>query len=88
MSELTNFEGVKYRLADNWFDIIDINNYKNKPINYLEIGTFYGANILSVANSYGLDKDSKLYCIDPWEDYDEYPEYKNQQCYIYKTFIY
>ena len=84
---LNNFEGIKYRLADNWFNIIDINNYKNKPIKYLEIGTFYGANLLSVADSYGLHKDSKLYCIDPWEDYDEYPEYKNMQSYIYKSFI-
>lgn len=84
---LNNFIGTQYRLADNWFDNIDINNYKDKQINYLEIGTFYGANILSVANSYGLHNDSKLYCIDPWEDYDDYPEYKNQQSTIYNSFI-
>ena len=89
---LTNFEGIKfdgiqYVLADNWFSIIDKNNYKDIPINYLEIGTFYGANLLSVANSYGLHSDSKLYCIDPWKDYNEYPEYKNQQDTIYKSFL-
>jgi hypothetical protein len=84
---LNNFEGIQYRLADNWFSIVDINNYKNKPIMYLEIGAFYGANILSVEKSYGLHNDSKLYCIDPWEDYNEYPEYKNQQSTIYNTFI-
>ncbi len=84
---LKNFDGVQYRLADNWFDKVNLNDYKNKQINYLEIGTFYGANILSVANSYGSHNDSKLYCIDPWEDYDEYPEYKNQQSTIYNTFI-
>ena len=84
---LNNFEGIQYRLADNWFSIVDINNYKNKPIMYLEIGTFYGANILSVEKSYGLHNDSKLYCIDPWEDYAEYSEYKNQQATIYNTFI-
>jgi predicted O-methyltransferase YrrM len=28
-----------------------------------------------------------LYCIDPWEDYDDYPEYKNEQSSIYKSFI-
>jgi len=39
---LTNFEGVQYRLADNWFPIINVDSYKNNPINYLEIGTFYG----------------------------------------------
>jgi hypothetical protein len=51
---LNNFTGVQYRLADNWFNHVDINNFKDTPINYLEIGTFYGANILSVANTYGL----------------------------------
>jgi len=82
-----SFVGIKYRLADNWFGNVDVNSYKDKPINYLEIGTFYGANILSVASSYGLHSDSKLYCIDPWEDYDDYPEYKGQQSTIYNTFI-
>jgi len=87
---LNNFVGTQYRLANNWFNHINISNYSDKPINYLEIGTVYGANILSVANTYGLHKDSKLYCIDcidPWEDYDDYPEYKNQQSSIYESFI-
>jgi predicted O-methyltransferase YrrM len=84
---LGNFSGVQYRLANNWYSTINVNEYKEKPINYLEIGTFYGANILSVAKSYGLHNDSKLYCIDPWEDYNDYPEYKNQQTNIYNTFI-
>jgi len=82
-----DFIGKHYRLANNWFNNIDINDFKDKPINYLEIGTFYGANILSVANTYGAHNDSKLYCIDPWEDYDDYPEYKNQQSNIYNSFI-
>ena len=84
---LDNFVGTQYRLADNWFNNVDVNSYNNKPINYLEIGAFYGANILSVAKTYGLHNDSKLYCIDPWDDYDEYPEYKNQQSSIYNSFI-
>jgi predicted O-methyltransferase YrrM len=84
---LTNFVGPHYRLADNWLNHVDLNYYNDKKINYLEIGTFYGANILSVANTYGLHNDSKLYCIDPWEDYIDYPEYKDQQSTIYNTFI-
>ena len=84
---LSNFIGTQYRLANNWFNYIDINKYNGNPINYLEIGTFYGANILSVAKTYGLHNDSKLYCIDPWEDYTEYSEYKNQQSSIYTAFI-
>jgi hypothetical protein len=57
---LNNFIGIQYRLADNWFDFIDVNDYKDKPINYLEIGAFHGANLLSVANTYGLNNSSKL----------------------------
>jgi len=77
------FIGAQYRLANNWFNHVDINNYKDRQMNYLEIGTFYGANVFSVAQSYGLHNDTKLYCIDPWEDYNEYPEYKNEQPTIY-----
>jgi predicted O-methyltransferase YrrM len=84
---LSNFKGTQYRLANNWYNVINLNYCKNKPINYLEIGAFYGANIISVAMTYGLHKDSKLYCIDPWEDYNDYSEYKNEQPQIYEGFI-
>ena len=53
---LDNFSGTQYRIAHNWFSYIDLNNYKDKPINYLEVGVFFGANLLSVAKSYGLHK--------------------------------
>jgi predicted O-methyltransferase YrrM len=82
---LTNFVGEYYRLADNWFSMIDINDY-NKPMKYLEIGIYYGGNILSVANTYGKHEDSKLYCIDPWENYDDYPELRPYEN-IYNTFL-
>ena len=65
----------------------DIDEYKDRPINYLEIGAFHGGNAISVAHSYGLHQDSKLHLIDPWEDYSEYPEYKGQQGENYKKFI-
>ena len=84
MSELLHpdFDGVKYRLANYWQKFIQINDYNCKAINYLEIGTFYGANLLSVASTYGSHPDSKLYCIDPWIDYNDYPEYKETQEHI------
>ena len=84
---MENFKGIQYRLANNWYSHINLNDYNKCQINYLEIGCFYGANLLSVANSYGLHSDSKLYCIDPWEDYDEYPEYKTEQLSIFDSFI-
>ena len=84
---LNHFDGVHYRLADNWFHHVNLNEYNNKPIRYLEIGTFYGANLLSVANTYGAHPESKMYCVDPWEEYADYPEYKNEQSTIYSKFM-
>jgi predicted O-methyltransferase YrrM len=81
-----SFKGVKYRLADNWIKIVNIKDYENKKINYLEIGCYYGANIISVEQTYGKHKDSRLYGVDPWEDYAEYTEYKNTQENTYQTF--
>lgn len=77
------FEGKYFFLADNWFDIVPVSE---NPIRYLEIGTFYGGNLFSVANSYGKHQDSELHCIDPWEDYEEYPEYKGEQSKTFDTF--
>ena len=82
---LNNFKGTHYRLADNWFGFINIDDYQFKPINYLEIGSFYGANAISVGETYAKDYNSKIFCIDPYEDYDEYDEYKNRQEEIYNT---
>jgi len=84
---LDNFIGKSHFLPNNWFNIINVNDYKDKSINYLEIGTYYGANLLYCGKTYGLHKDSKLYCIDPWEDYNDYSEYKNEQPQIYEGFI-
>jgi len=84
---LENFVGVHYRMADYWFPMINVNEYDTRPVNYLEIGTFYGANVLSVAKTYGAHPDSKLHCIDPWIDYDDYSEYKNEQPSIYEAFM-
>jgi predicted O-methyltransferase YrrM len=83
---LYGFDGVAYKLANNWFSTINLAEYISRPINYLEIGTFYGANLISVAQTYGSHPESKLYCIDPWEDYSEYPEYKHEQSNIYSSF--
>lgn len=74
---LKNFEGTSFRLSENWNTIIPI-DLQNKPIKYLEVGAYHGANVISVAESYGLHPESKLYCIDPWINYDEYPEYKEE----------
>jgi predicted O-methyltransferase YrrM len=84
---MSSFEGVQYHLANCWYNHVPLAEYSTKPIHYLEIGTLYGANLLSVAKSYGMHPDSKLHCIDPWEDYEHYPEYKGEQPKIYDTFM-
>jgi len=84
---LANFKGIQWRLSDSWFNKIELNQYNNKSINYLEIGTLHGANIISVANTYGSHPDSKLFCIDPWEEYDEYNEYLKEQENNYNIFL-
>jgi len=83
------FEGVQYRLADSWIwsGYLRVDDYKDRPINYLEIGAFYGANIISVAKTYGAHAETKLYAVDPWIDYEEYPEYKNEQQNTYNSYL-
>ena len=84
---LDNFDGVSYRLSNNWFDYLSLKDYENRAINYLEIGAYYGANFISVANTYAKNEGSRLYCIDPWEDYNDYSEYKGEQDGIYSKFM-
>jgi hypothetical protein len=79
-----NFQGVAYRLATNWFPFLTPN--PSVPIRYAEIGAFYGANLISVAETYGKHPESVLIAIDPWIDYADYPEYKGQQMTIYDAF--
>lgn len=78
------FKGVAYRLANNWFPYVTPD--PNKPIRYAEVGAFYGANMVSVAETYGLHPESTLIAIDPWTDYVDYPEYKGEQMTIYNAF--
>ena len=74
---LPSFKGYNWRLCNLWFDIVPRTD--NIPINYLEIGTLCGANLITVAKTYASHPDSILYCIDPWIDNEEYSEYKYLQ---------
>lgn len=79
-----NFEGNTYRTAENWKHVIKVPDH---AINYLEIGVNKGCNLFSVADSFASHPDSRIYGIDPWENYSEYDEYKNNQNTIYKDFL-
>ena len=81
------FRGNYYRLCNNWFEDVPVKDFCNRPINYLEIGGYYGANLLSVCNHYAKHPQSKAYVIDPWIDYEEYTEYKGKQTQIFYDFL-
>lgn len=67
-----------------WTQFIPI---RDQPIQYLEIGVLHGVNAVHILQTYGSHPDSKLHCVDPWEDYHEYSEYKNQQTQNYSNFL-
>jgi hypothetical protein len=79
-----NFKGYVWRLCDDWFNIIDLN--KTTKIHYLEIGTLCGANLISVCKHFTHPK-STFECVDPWEDHNEYDEYKLLQESNFNNFI-
>jgi predicted O-methyltransferase YrrM len=83
---IEDFPGVQFRLAYSWGVFFDRENFKSRPIQYLEIGAFHGANLLSFAQTFGTHPETKLHCIDPWEDHEEYSEYKGQQEGNFKIF--
>lgn len=73
-----NFQGRFYNKnpSIDWAPYIPM---ENRPITYLEIGVADGGNAIYVADSFCKHPESKLYCVDPWTDYEEYPEYKGEQ---------
>jgi hypothetical protein len=79
-----SFSGTAYRIATNWAPYLTPD--PSTPFRYAEVGAFYGANMISVAEIYGTHPESTLIAIDPWTDYAEYPEYKGQQTTIYDAF--
>jgi predicted O-methyltransferase YrrM len=77
-------EGGQFLTADFWTEYIPSTT---QPIKYLEIGVHSGVNVISVEKIYGKHPGSRLYCIDPWEDYEDYPEYKGEQQSTYSRFL-
>ena len=73
-----------YKSPDRWWAPHLQIDY-DSPIKYLEIGTFYGIHAIQVSEKL-TNPDSKIYCIDPWKDYDEYTEYKGEQNKIWNAF--
>ena len=78
------YTGNLYRGADFWVDYVPVDD---KPVKYLEIGTYHGGNAISFALTYGKHNLSEIHCIDPWIDYEEYNEYQDKQNLNYNNFL-
>ena len=76
-------DGQSFLQSDFWLGIIP---QPSEKINYLEIGVHSGFNLLSVEKLYANHPESKLFAIDPWCDYEDYPEYKGQMDNTYANF--
>lgn len=81
---MSDFQGIKYKDATNWIGFVP---QTTEPIRYLEIGVLCGNNVLSVEKLYATHPDSVLVCVDPWIDYQEYPEYKGKIESYYDMFL-
>uniref|UniRef100_A0A6C0D889 Methyltransferase n=1 Tax=viral metagenome TaxID=1070528 RepID=A0A6C0D889_9ZZZZ len=82
---MSDLEGITNRQAENWW--VGIIPYSNdRPIIYGEIGVFCGHNLISVEQAFANHPESKLYAMDPWADYDGYPENIGKQELHYSYF--
>lgn len=80
-------QGEAFRIAENWW--IDVLPYmNNNPIVYGEVGVYHGHNLVSVEKRFARHPQSILYAIDPWMDYEEYPEFKGKQEINYQYTLY
>ena len=78
------FKGNVYNMSFKWKEII---KPTNDPIKVLEIGAYHGANVCCLTKTHAIHSDSEIHCVDPWGDYEQYPEYKDQQSTNYSKFI-
>jgi predicted O-methyltransferase YrrM len=78
------FSGICYNMSYKWLGIIP---KPDKPLKILEIGAYHGANACSLVKTFATHPKSQVHCIDPWTDYEAYPEYKNKQALNYSLFL-
>ena len=78
------YSGNVYNMSYKWKDIIPPTY---DPIKILEIGAYHGANICCLTQTHALNSASQIHCVDPWYDYEAYPEYRHHQATNYAQFI-
>ena len=80
----SHFTGTTFRGLEHWKKYIKLN--PDDKINYLEIGSHSGGSVIAFNKFFGNNSETKLYCMDPWTDHEDYFEYKNEMSDIYKNF--
>lgn len=75
---LSHFNGILSLDPRKFYEVLPVSN-DNKPVIYGEIGSCYGGSAISVMRTLCKSKGSKVHCIDPWIDHDDYAEYKGEQ---------
>lgn len=78
-----------YEFTTDWFtnnlDVWkrELTKYQNKPINFLEVGTYEGRSALWALDNVLLHPKSKMYCVDMFQDRRIFSRFlKNAQHYI------
>lgn len=68
---MTNLNKNTYQFSDDWFshNILRFDKflscYKDKPVNFLEIGSYEGRSAVWILENILTHKDSKLTCVEP-----------------------
>ena len=76
------YKGLHFKSPySTWIPLINTERLNN--IRYLEIGVSHGIHLFETAHAF---PNAELHGVDPWTDYEEYPEYKNQQDNIWNIF--
>jgi hypothetical protein len=80
------FQGHVFNMSYKWLHVIALYPL-NKPVKIMEIGAYHGANACSLVKTFATHPKSEIHCVDPWLDYQEYPEYKGKQDNNYSLFL-
>lgn len=55
-----------------WENIVNVKEYENKKINYLQIGLLNDLTISYIMQTYAKNEESKIFCIDKWSNEESY----------------
>jgi hypothetical protein len=78
------YSGNVYNMSYKWTALIST---PDKPLKIMEIGAYHGANVCCLVKTFAKHPKSEIHCVDPWADYEAYPEYAGKQEMNYSLFL-